>query len=196
MYWSALAVLPDHLVAAADLLHPERRPGAELAGDNVGTGVLQGRTVASAVAQEELVGHLVQTRRARRLDRRRLQAGRAVGVEILLERRLQRLERILGTRHHARGIAGIVAVAVDVPDDVLVGAAVLPDHLVAAANLLRPERRPGRRTGRRQRRHRRTSGTDRCQRRRAGRTRCPPGPDASRPTSRSASSSGRSCRRR
>ena len=63
-------------------------------------------------------------------------------VEILLERRLQRLQRIRGTCDHV-GLALPVAVAVDVPDEVLVGAAVLPDHLVAAPNLLRPERRPG-----------------------------------------------------
>jgi transposase len=37
--------------------------------------------------------------------------------------------------------------------------------------------------------------TDRCQRRRAGRTRWPPGPDVSRPTSQSVASSGPSCRR-
>ena len=91
------AVLPDNLVAGPDLLYPERRPGPELAGDDVCTGVLEGRPAASAVAQEELVGHLNQVCRARRLDRRRLEAGRAVVVEILLERRLKRLQRIRGT---------------------------------------------------------------------------------------------------
>src|SRR5689334_23340869 len=96
------AILPDDLVAASDLLRPERRPGAELAGDDVGAGILQGRPAATTVAQEELVGDLVQPRRARRLDLRRYQADRAVGVEILLEGQLGRLDRDRRARHHAR----------------------------------------------------------------------------------------------
>src|SRR4029453_549551 len=91
--------------------------------------------------QEELVADLVQICRARRLDRCRFEAGRAVVVEILLERRLLRLQRIRRAGDPV-GLALPVAVAVDGPDDVLVGAAVLPDKLVAAADLLRSERCP------------------------------------------------------
>src|SRR5262245_27904013 len=137
------AVLPDNLVAAANLLCAERRPGAELAGHDVGTGVLQGRAVATAVVQVKLVGYLIEPSGTPCLDRHRLHAGRAVSVEVLLEHRLQRLKPILRPRHGARADVEAVAVAVDVPDEVLVGAAVLPDNLVAAADLLHPDWRPG-----------------------------------------------------
>src|SRR5438874_1296812 len=130
------AGLPGNLVAAANLLHADQLGRTQVSTAVAWTGVMQASAVTRAVVQEELVGHLVQVRRARRLDRYRLRTGRAVRIQVLVEPRLQLLTLSLHDALPICGTAGIVAVAVGVPDDVLVGAAGLPGNLVAAANLL------------------------------------------------------------
>ena len=67
---------------------------------------------------------------------------RPVTVEILVESRLERLQREARSRQHGT-LRKEVAVAVDGPHDVLIDGAVLPDDLIAAATLLRADRRPG-----------------------------------------------------
>ena len=125
------AELPRHLVAAARLLHSDRLPGAELAFGYVRSCVLE----RQAIEDEGVgVGDVVQCRRSRRFDHRRGDAYRAVTIEILLERRLQRLERVGLARHdRVDFFAVLVAVrfvvsAEGFPDNVLIGGAELPYH--------------------------------------------------------------------
>src|SRR5262249_56575006 len=66
-------------------------------------------------------------------------------IQILMENGLLRLQGGAGTRDHvgpAHGPAHKVAVAVGVPDDVLVGAAGLAHELTPGPNLLRPQPPP------------------------------------------------------
>jgi hypothetical protein len=65
-----------------------------------------------------------------------------VVIQILMENGLHGLQGGTGTGKDICH-AALVAVVVDVPDHILVCRTVLPRYLVAAANLLRPERRPG-----------------------------------------------------
>src|SRR5262245_45265911 len=70
-------------------------------------------------------------------------AHRTVAVEVLVESGFEGSYRRAGTgrrRHRARDV---VAVAVRVPDRILIGPDHLPDDLIAAADLLRADRSPG-----------------------------------------------------
>ena len=46
------------------------------------------------------------------------------------------------SRHSANSTGNIIAVTVDVPDRVLIGAAILPGNLIAGCRSLRADRRP------------------------------------------------------
>ena len=59
-----------------------------------------------------------------------------------MENGLHGLQSGTGTGEDSCG-AAVIAIVVDVPGHVLVGAAVLPRHLVTVGGLLLPERCPG-----------------------------------------------------
>src|SRR5262249_45767418 len=136
------AILPNDLIAAATLLRTERSPCAELTHRDVGAGHLELRTCRRAMRVEEIrIGDLGERGRAGRLDRRRDRTGRPVVVEILSEGRFERLQRVARAGHHG-ALGQEVATAVGGPHGVLIGAAILPNDLIAAATLLHTERRP------------------------------------------------------
>ena len=81
-----------------------------------------------------------------RLDHRTVEAMPidAIAIQILLEARLQRSQRIAGTRHNAPGAVGNdVAVSIGVPDRVLIRAGQMQSNLVPARYLFRSDERPG-----------------------------------------------------
>ena len=66
----------------------------------------------------------------------------ADAIEILAETGLEHLQRRARAGHNG-ALREPVAAAVDGPHEILIGGAVLPGHLVAAASLLGADRRPG-----------------------------------------------------
>ena len=52
------------------------------------------------------------------------------------------MQRRAAARYRAKDTGNIIAVIVDVPDRVLIGAAILPGNLIAGCRLLRADRRP------------------------------------------------------
>src|SRR5262249_27360866 len=63
----------------------------------------------------------------------------SIAVEIKLEARLERLQRIVTPRHNADSVRKVIAAAVGNRNRVLVGAAVLPGTLVPARRRLRSD---------------------------------------------------------
>src|SRR5262249_54018784 len=100
------------------------------------------RSCAGAIAQIERRADLDEPRRSEGFDDRGLDAELTVAIEVLLECRLERLERRVGARDHIAGGARVTAIGGDSPHDILASAAVLPGDLIAIADLLDRDRLP------------------------------------------------------
>src|SRR5260370_25986376 len=91
--------------------------------------------------QKIVVRDLNQAGRSIRLDHRRVRTDHAVAIEVLVETGFGDLQRCPASRHDA-GSGLEIAVAVGVPDGILVGPRHLPGNLVTAGRLLRADRIP------------------------------------------------------
>src|SRR6266849_4923322 len=60
-----------------------------------------------------------------------------------METGLKRFQRRASSRNNADRICDVVAIAVGIPNRILIGARDLPGHLIPGCRLLRPYRRPG-----------------------------------------------------
>ena len=104
--------------------------------------MLEGGSGTARIPQEILVADLHQTGCPEDLDRRRRQPDPAISVQVLLKRRFDRLQRSVRASHDRRRIADVVSSAVEIPNEILVRATVLPGHLIPARRLLSPKRLP------------------------------------------------------
>ena len=116
--------LPGNLIPACRLLRANRRPATKLPRHNVRAGIFQlGARSACDAIKEKIVPNLDQAGRAK--DSITVVAGRntdhPIAVQVLVETGLERLQRCAGSRHRTDSSEMIVAVAVGVPDRILIG---------------------------------------------------------------------------
>ena len=121
----------------------DRRPTAKLTDRNVGALYFSAGPDPLRVVKIELIRNLGQAGRPDPVwITVRGRTDHAVAVQVLLEDRLERFQRVAISRHRADQISGVVAVAVGGPHRVLAGTGILPGHVIAACRLHRADRRP------------------------------------------------------
>src|SRR5207244_3247044 len=132
-------ILTCDLIYAGRLLVTDRRPRTELAGNHRYAVELQRGPRAS---EEEIGTDPNQARRAVRLDDRRWHTDHAVAVQILMEARLQRLQRGAAARRSSDDVGREVAVVVGGPHNILICTRVLQLNLLSLHGALPIYRRP------------------------------------------------------
>ena len=134
------------MIAARGLLDADRYPTGGTHNDIVSAVLQHGAGCCAVGMQVEIPASLAEARRTRRFNgNQRWSADHTIAVQILLETGLDRLQRRIRCRCRSDGVGNIIAVAVGVPDSVLIAAGKLPGDLISAGRLFRRNRLPGRR---------------------------------------------------